>query len=127
VSGTYPYTLAAVAAGTDWTEELFEVPVGELDSAVFRIHLIPAATASAQGATNFATLTVTQFRAGSSVAALGTLSLGATALVKEVPVDFTLASADQQVQTGDTFELEVTHTGTGGVLAVGAVLEVELQ
>lgn len=120
-------TLPAVVAGTDANYELVEVPATESANSLARMTLTPQATAAAQGVTNFLTATVKQFRAGSSIATLATLSFGATALVAETPVAFTLTGTDQQLQAGDVLELEFTHTGTGGALAAGASVEVELQ
>jgi len=126
---TLQYTLPAVVAGTPQTIDLGIVEGhGGGGFAVGEVRMVTRTAQAAQGATNFATLTLSYVRAGASPVTIATVSLGASALVQDIPLSWTFVTGAQerdQLQDGDVLQLSASHTGTGGALAAGAVLEVQ--
>jgi hypothetical protein len=123
------YTLPAVAAGTPLTVELDVVAAhGAEGFALGEAKLVSRTAQAAQGATNFATLNIQYVRAGAAPVVLASLNLGTVALVQDIPVEFTYVLQDRaNMQSGDVIQIAAVHTGTGGVLAAGAVMTIERE
>lgn len=82
---------------------------------------VPSAAQAAEGGTNFATGTFRQFRAGALLNTLGSINFGTTALVADQTVSATITDPNPfQVQAGDVFDVQITHTGTGGAVPAGS-------
>lgn len=121
--------LAAVAAGASAKIADFgSVPTFEsTESKVEKATLVSPTAQATQGATNFATVQVRRLRGNPAVATVAaSLSLGTTALVADVPVDFVLV-AGVGWQAADEADLYVLQTGTGGAVPAGTEAQAEFE
>ena len=121
------YNLPAVVAGAAQTVDIGIVEGhGGEGFAVGEVRLVQHTAQAAQGATNFVVLGLQYTRAGAAPVVIGTLSLGANAVVVDIPLAFVLAAQEAAVlQSGDVLQFTATHTGTGGALTAGSILEIE--
>lgn len=122
-------TLPAVAAGTPVTQVITELPSYEgTDNAFVRAMVTTPSTVANPGATNFATITIRQMRAGASLGNVAQLSLANTALTAEVPTNIPIVMANPSAgQSNDVLDVQVTHSGTGQVLPAGTLIAVEVD
>lgn len=113
-------TTAAVTAGA--SAKIADVGVApgyeDTDNSVARVTFEPDGAQAAQGATNFLTLTYQYVRAGAAAVPFATISLGATALVANVPVHGALV-ASINLQQDDEIIVYGTQAGTGGACPAG--------
>lgn len=126
---------AQTAGGATSTTLVGQVTTTEgSDNFLTRAQIVPpAGYATVTGvATNNATFTLRQLRAGSVlVANLATVTLASgTNLVAETPVSFTInATAAQQsgLQEGDVIDVTMVQNGTGLAVGAGLLVIVELS
>lgn len=125
---THEVTLPAVVAGVDAEFVVGEIPEFEgTETALARASLVVAAN-RAQDGTDSLQLHVGYRRAGAAAVVLGTLDLGAVALVADEPTDFALTAAERsQLRARDVLVVTAAHTGAGGALAAGAVASLEVD
>jgi hypothetical protein len=122
-------TLPAVVAGTPVTQVIAAIPKHQgTDNYFIRSTLSTPSAISDPGGTNFATVTVSQYRAGVKVQDVAQLVLTGnpvTALnTVRLPV---IATTPSGGQPDDVLVVAVTHTGTGSALPAGCVVGVELD
>lgn len=99
--------------------------VGGTDGQVVRASVTapPGSTVNGQ-ATNNATISVRQLRAGAVIATVATLTLGAgTNLLPEQPTPMTVTPA--VLQRGDVLDVLLHQNGTGLALPAGLVIDIE--
>lgn len=118
---------AQAAAGATATTIIGAVP-SNLTQATWQVEKLSAVSPSlvTGAATNFATLTVRQMRAGALVQNLGTLPLTAgVTLPAEVEVNIPIVNAGP-LQDGDIIDVQQLQSGTGLALPAGIVVKAEL-
>ena len=120
---------AQAAAGATTTTMIGDLPSAEATPSytIGKLSLTSPSLVTGQ-ATNFATITFRQMRAGASVQTLGSyvLNVGTVTLPAEtetnVPVTGTLA-----VLAGDTIDVQCVQTGTGLALPAGILAKAEVS
>ncbi len=124
---------AVAASGPSATTLLGAVPSAEAEGAVVLSKLSLTSPSLVTGAaTNFATITFRQLRAGVSVATLGALALSASTVTlpaeTEVSVPITNATPQFSVTLtpGDIIDVVISQAASGLAIPAGVVAKVEL-
>ena len=112
---THSMYVASASAAADYEVGVYKAPAQGAGAAVTRVSFV-VDTAITGAATNTATITVRQYRAGTLVGAVSGVTAFVTTASLAVLTEQVLFSGQLNLRTGDVLTVQTTHAGTGAAL-----------